>query len=325
MLKSYVSVDNILEEVNIDDLKVKLQDIVWIDLFEPTASEEGFIENLLGIDIPTHEDMHEIELSSRLYQRNNTFFMTLTIVTYADTFRPESHVVTFILHHKTLITVRYFNKFPFTDSVLKLKTNQNACRQGHSILIWMLQEIADQLADILEIIAQKIEEISFNIFNSQNTNSKSKSDLNFKKILFFIGIYENLLSKSRESLFNMARILSFVSGISYFENSDEQKVIHLMSHDVPPLIEHANFLSNKISFLLDATLGMISIEQNSIMNVLSVVSVVFLPPTLVASIYGMNFEIMPELNWPLGYLYALILMLISGLLPYQFFKFKKWL
>ncbi len=323
MLKSYISADNTLEEVSIDDLKAKLQDIVWIDLFEPTASEEGFIENLLGIDIPTHEDMHEIELSSRLYQRNNTFFMTLTIVTYTNAFRPESHVVTFILHHKTLITVRYFNKFPFTDSVLKLKTNQNACRQGHSLLIWMLQEIADQLADILEIIAQKIEEISFNIFNTQNR--KSPKNTNFKEVLFSIGIYENLLSKTRESLFNMARILSFISGISYFENSDEQKVIHLMSHDVPPLIEHANFLSNKMNFLLDATLGMINIEQNSIMNALSVVSVVFLPPTLVASIYGMNFEIMPELSWPFGYPFALFLMLVSGFLPYQLFKFKKWL
>lgn len=308
-------------ETNIAELKNNLDDIVWIDLYQPTATEEKLIENLFEIDIPTRQDMHEIELSSRLYEENNSFFMTLTLVVQTNSFHSESHVVTFILHHKTLITVRYVEILPFSNFLSKW--NKENYSQGSSILVWLLQEIADQLADTLEGVAQKIEDLSFRIFNTQNTKTSIK--INFNHVLLSIGRYENLLSKSQESLFNLSRLLNFITDISYFNTSQEHRMINLMIRDMPPLIEHSNFLTNKISFLLDATLGMINIEQNSIIKVVTVVSVVFLPPTLVASIYGMNFTFMPELKWHLGYPYALLLMLISGFLPYQFFKFKKWL
>ncbi|MGI4851716.1 MAG: magnesium transporter CorA family protein [Janthinobacterium lividum] len=321
MLKSYTSKGMHFNETNIAELKNNLDDIVWIDLYQPTATEEKLIENLFEIDIPTRQDMHEIELSSRLYEENNSFFMTLTLVVQTNSFHSESHVVTFILHHKTLITVRYVEILPFSNFLSKW--NKENYSQGSSILVWLLQEIADQLADTLEGVAQKIEDLSFRIFNTQNTKTSIK--INFNHVLLSIGRYENLLSKSQESLFNLSRLLNFITDISYFNTSQEHRMINLMIRDMPPLIEHSNFLTNKISFLLDATLGMINIEQNSIIKVVTVVSVVFLPPTLVASIYGMNFTFMPELKWHLGYPYALLLMLISGFLPYQFFKFKKWL
>ena len=321
MLKFYTSKGTCFEENSLENLRNNTNDLVWIDLFQPTIDEEKLIENLLDIDIPTRQVMHEIELSSRLYEENNTFFMSLTLLVQTDNFHSESHVVTFILHHKTLITVRYVDIPPLTNFLSKW--NGEVYQQGSSILVWLLQEIADQLADTLENVAQKIEDISFKIFNTQNSKNSTKVD--FKKVLLFIGQHENLLSKSQESLFSLLRLLNFIADISYFNTSQEHRMIHLMIRDVPPLIEHANFLTNKISFLLDATLGMINIEQNSIIKVVSIVSVVFLPPTLVASIYGMNFINMPELKWSFGYPYALFMMLISGFLPYQFFKFKKWL
>ena len=167
MLKAYTVKGSLYQETALKDLKGQLDDIVWIDLFQPTATEEHLVEDLFSIDIPTRHDMHEIELSSRLYENDNTFFMSLTLVVQTNTFHSKSHVVTFILSQKTLITVRYVDIPLLSNFVAKWNTSTH--QQGSSIMVWMLQEIADQLADILEGVAQKVEDLSFKIFNTHNT------------------------------------------------------------------------------------------------------------------------------------------------------------
>lgn len=323
MINAYKTEGITFKKLTTDQIKDHLNEIIWIDLCYPTVEEECLIESLLGIGIPTRDEMHEIELSSRLYKRNGTLFTTLTMVTHGDTLHPESHAVTFVLHHTHLITVRYVDTPPFTTFMSNTDNVIESCQKGSTLFLWLLEHISDQLADLLEFVARGIEETSHQIFVSQNGTSTGK--LNFKKVLSSIGTYENILSKSQESLFNFTRLLSFISESSHLENPPEQKAIQVMMRDLPPLIEHASFLSNKITFLLDATLGMINIEQNAIIKIVSVVAVVFLPPTLVASIYGMNFHVMPELSWEFGYPLAILLMFLAGLLPYKYFKYKRWL
>ncbi len=323
MLKIFKNEASSFKEISQDQFKAQLADVIWVDLYNPTSKEEKLIENILGINIPTHDEMREIELSSRLYERNKTLFMTLTMVTHADTPHPESHAVTFVLHGKHLITIRYVDTPHLSIHPLNARSNAEMYQQGSSLLVWMLDKIADQLADILENIAREIGLTSQQIFESQN--GSPSNTLNFKNVISSIGAHENLLSRSQESLFSATRLLSFISETSLFEGTADQKAIHLMMRDLPPLIEHASFLSNKITFLLDATLGMINIEQNTIIKIVSVAAVVFFPPTLVASIYGMNFKSMPELSWDFGYPVAILLMLLAGFLPYRYFKYKKWL
>jgi magnesium transporter len=323
MLKCYSVKAKNLNELPKSSLNSSLHDVIWIDLYNPTSEDELFVENCLSINVPTRDEMNEIEVSRRLYKQPNAIFATLTIVSHAGSPEPESHNITFILHNKRLITVRYVDDPLFTVLIENSLLNNIVFLHGSSVLSCVLGGIRDQLADILENLSHNIEETSHKIFKTQKQDASHKP--NFKKILLTIGDNEDLLSKSRESLFNLTRMLSFVAETPYFQAPEDYKAINLMMQDMPPLIEHANFLENKINFLLEATLGMINIEQNSIIKMVSVAAVVFLPPTLFASIYGMNFEFMPELKWVFGYPLALISIVLSAYLPYTYFKHKKWL
>ena len=326
MIRAYNFIRTHVKELNFHELKAHLTDTIWVDLFNPTVEEEALIEGLLGIDIPTRDEMQKIELSSRLYQRNNTTFATINIVT-RDAIHPSSHTVTFVLHNKWLITVRYVEEPLYARFIAKAKLNPALFQKGGFILSALLEEITEQLADILENTTHTIEEINRQIFKydyASNGNSKIKKP-NFKNIISHIGHNEDLISKARESLFTITRMLSFILQTSYFKTHEDKKQITMVIGDIASLIDHATFLSNKINFLLDATLGMINIEQSSIIKIVSIAAVVFLPPTLVASIYGMNFQYMPELNLHLGYPFAILLMILSGFLPYKYFKYKGWL
>lgn len=327
MIKAYVLEKKALKELSSEELKSRIADAIWVDLAHPTVEEEALIEDLIGVDVPTRAEMHEIELSSRLYQRNSSYFTTISIVTYIDSPQPESHVVTFVLHNKSLITVRYIEGAPYDTFLEKTKINKTHPQKPSSILSAMLEEISEKLADLVENVTHNIEGISHQIFKYDYTShgASKESKPNFKDIISHIGRNEDLLSKARESLFTITRMLSFILQTPFFEAPEDKKPILMIMKDIPPLIEHVTFLSNKINFLLDATLGMINIEQSSIIKIVSVAAVVFLPPTLVASIYGMNFEFMPELKWEFGYPISLILMLLAGFFPYRYFKYKEWL
>jgi magnesium transporter len=327
MIKAYNFDGSNLRKLKLNELKSHIATIVWVDLICPTAEEKTVVEDLLGIDIPTRDEMYEIELSSRLYQRNDTIFVTITIMTQLDTHHLESHALTFILHKKLLITVRYVEESPYNLIPEKAKFNSTSSQKENFILRVLLEDITEQLADVLENTTHDIEELSRQIFKySYASDGSSKAGKpNFKGIISQIGHNEDLLSKARESLFTITRMLSFTLQTSYFQAHEAKKPLSMIMRDTSFLIEHATFLSNKINFLLDATLGMINIEQSSIIKIVSVAAVVFLPPTLVASVYGMNFHYMPEVSWHLGYPLAILLMILSGFLPYKYFKYKGWL
>lgn len=327
MLQVYVrngdSIERALKE-SIHDLSK----IVWIDIYEPTRDEEVFLESLLKIDIPTRDEMHEIEFTSRLYHRQETLYATTIFITKAETDTPESHAFTFILKKNFMVSVRYVDIAPFNNFAQWQSTLLPHKMQGNMILVRILEILIDQMADMLENAGRKIDGITAQVFHSHKVPKESSvnSSLKFQEILSTIGLIGDLLSKSRESLLTITRMLGYLMNSIYFNKiQDDQKSIEMMVRDISSLSDHASFLSNKVNFLLDATLGMINIEQNRIIKLFSVAAVVFLPPTLVASIYGMNFKIMPELEWVFGYPSAILLMLLSAWLPYRFFKKKGWL
>lgn len=327
MIKAYDLENQSLTEIDVRSLEENIDKTIWIDLLHPSASEEARIEKLLGFHIPSREEMHEIELSSRLYQRNNTLFTTITIVTYRNSTHPESHSVTFVLHNQCLLTIRYVEEPAYEILLRKERLNASDSLKGSYLLSIILDYITEEIADVLEKISRSIEDTSHQIFKYHyTTNGISKTGVpNFKTIISEIGQNEDLLSKARESMFSLTRMLGFILQSSYYQEPEDKKPITMIMRDVTYLMEHASFLSQKMTFLLDATLGMINIEQSSIIKIVSVAAVVFLPPTLVASVYGMNFHHMPELDWTIGYPFAICVMILSGFLPYKIFKYKGWL
>lgn len=315
---SFFTHDFAQEEINSHN-QSRLSDALWIDLINPTHEEELLVEYCLGLNIPTREEMQEIELSSRLYKQNDILFMTANMIAQSESLSPILDAVSFVLTKKQLITIRYIEPQAFKlflNRLPQLKKLHNAA----SLLTELLDVTVDRIADILELINHQLEIYSQTIFQ-QNSSTK-----NYQQFLQKLGSNGELNSKIVESLVSFNRLILFFDQTSAIK-MDTNRHLRLtsLSHDINSLNDHASFLSNKISFLLEATLGMVQIEQNAIIKIFSVAAVIFLPPTLIASIYGMNFTVMPELSWKFGYIFAVGLMMVSSWLPYKYFKYRKWL
>lgn len=301
----------------------KLKDAIWLDLLFPTKEEEDILDSFLGFTIPTRAEMIEIELSSRLYSENDTLFMTAAMIAQSDSTDPVLDPVTFILTKQQLITLRYVEPQSFklfTSHVQKLNDTQ---RDAITLLIELLEATVDRLADILELVVHRVDTYSKTIFRPQN-NQAEKRD--YQQLMQQLGANGDLTTKGQESLVTFNRLIAFLTQSKGSQlDPEKQARLSALSKDIISLSDHAHFLATKVNFLLDATLGMVSIEQNNIIKIFSVAAVIFLPPTLIASVYGMNFHIMPELTWKYGYLFAIGLMLSAAWLPYKYFKYRKWL
>lgn len=297
---------------------------VWVDLLEPTLAEERSVERLLAIDVPSREEMREIETSNRLYEENGTLYMTATVITKIDTDRPESAAITFILTSSRLITNRYVDPLPFRRFIAYSERHPAAATTAPAILAGLLEAIIERTADVLERVGQGLDDLSANVFVGDQKGKTRARDL--RGVMERIGRDGDLTSKARESLVTLGRQLTFIQQSTAVQMpKDLVARYRSMSRDVLALSDHASFLANKSSFMLQATLGLINIEQNNIIKIFSVAAAVFLPPTLIASIWGMNFEFMPELDWPFGYPLALFAIVISAILPYVFFRRRGWL
>jgi magnesium transporter len=301
----------------------------WIDLLTPSVEEEHAVESALGIDVPTKDEMQDIATSSRLYQEGASLFMTATVLTKSDTSHPEASAVTFILTPARLITVRYAEPLAFANFRKRRDSNPAAFATGISVFHGLLDAVVERIADVLENVGAGLEHLSHEVFAAGTESNRGARD--YKEMLTRLGRYSDLLSKARESLLSLARLSWFYQEadksalVSHAEQPGLDAHMGTVSRDIASLNDHAAFLSGKVAFLLDATLGLINVEQNAIIKIVSVAAVVFLPPTLVASIYGMNFQHMPELAWPLGYPLALLMMVASAILPFYWFKRKGWL
>ena len=303
---------------------------LWIDLLEPTPEEIALVQSALGVELPTRSEMQEIEVSSRLYTENDAIFMTATVIQKADAAFPETTPVTFVLAPANLVTIRYGNPTPFRTFSTKCDRTPAGFASRDKMFGGLMDEIIDRVADILELAGTELDAISRIIFNiptqhaAARTSNSPKPD--YTAILERIGRCGDLAGKARESLLSLARVVAYYIEVVRVKAPQElDEHWRTVRSDVSSLTEHANFVSSKVNFFLDATLGMINIEQNTIIKIFSIAAVVFLPPTMVASIYGMNFDHMPETDWPFGYPFALGLMVISAILPCWYFRRKGWL
>ncbi len=325
MLFVYVPRGNSLERQIVDEAGAVPDGTVWFDLVSPTLAEDKLLERALGIAVPTREEMQEIEVSSRLYVENGARYMTATLMCQSDTATPKTTPVTFILSGRKLVTVRYDEPKPFTLISNKLARTCGPTVSGETILMDLLDAVIDRAADILEKAGTEIDRISHDIFEPEGRRADRTRTYRF--ILKTIGRKGDLTSKVRESLVSIGRLVLFLAneadGLKWPKEMRAQ--LKSMQRDVASLSDHATYLANKVTFLLDAMLGVMSVEQNNIIKIFSIAAVVLLPPTLVATVYGMNFKRMPELEWTYGYPFALILMVIAAVLPYYFFKWKRWL
>jgi len=324
MLSVYLPHGTSLEHRVIEHGEAPPDAAVWIDLVTPTVTEDKLVEHLLGVAVPTREEMQEIEVSSRLYVENGARYMTATLMCQSDTPSPKTTPVTFILSGHRLVTVRYDDPRPFAIVGHKLARLSPPRVSGESVLVDLLDAVIDRSADILERISAEIDQISLTIFEPEEENEKPE----YNDILKALGRKGDLTSKVRESQVSIGRLLLFLANEadSMRWAKEPRAQLKSMQRDVQSLADHATYLGNKITFLLDALLGSVSIQQNDIIKIFSIAAVVLMPPTLVASIYGMNFHHnMVELEWEYGYPLALVLMVVVGLVPYLFFKWKKWI
>jgi len=297
---------------------------IWLDLLEPTPSEEKQVESFLSIDVPTRDEMREIESSNRLYEEDGSLYMTATVVTKLDSDLPESTQITFILSGAKLVTNRYVDPLPFRRFIAYAERHPNSCNTPPAVLAGLLEAMINRVADVIERVATDLDGASVDVFTASRKKRGAFRD--FRVTLERLGQNGELISKARESLVSLGRLLTFVQQSSVIPITDEVRArFRTLSRDVLAMSDHASFLGTKVSFILDATLGLINIDQNNILKIFSVVTVFLLPPSVIGAVFGMNFSKMPWLHETWGFAAALGLMLVSAIGPFLFFKRKGWL
>ena len=325
MLNCYIAENNGLKRV--EQGSVDADSVVWFDLFNPSVdrAEELFVEAALKVDVPTREEINTLDISSRLYQEDGAVFLTETMLANTDHKDPRTVSMTFVLKGSRLVTLRYDEFPPLKLCVDRAMKPGSGCITGQAMFKSIIETTLDRIGEVLEGVGGNIDELSHKVFVGDG--KKSFSNQTFKDVLLTLGREETVVAKVRDSLVNLGRMSVFVvqSAHSGLVSRELDVFFKTEARDIEALAQYVSHLTSKITFLLDATLGLVSIEQNAIIKIFSVAAVLFLPPTLIASIYGMNFHNMPELSWGWGYPMAVVLMILSALLPVWFFRSRGWL
>ena len=322
-LKQYNKIIRNADTELFDDLG--FDDILWIDMVQPTIKEQKAVENFMEISLQTKQQVEEIESTSKYSEHENAIISNSNFfVPTGDSFEVEP--VSFILSNEgVLVSVRNADMRTFREAEKRLQMNYRSFSTGYHILISLLEVRIDFDADLVEMVGRQVSSLSKGI---------NKEDSIDKAVIHRINTLQERTMILRENIFDRQRILSGILRSERFPN-DIYPRLQLMIKDVNSLISHTDFSFQRLDYIQDSALGLINIEQNEVVKIFSVAAVVFLPATLVASIYGMNFRIMPELEWvytlpngwdlPLGYLFAIGLMVLASGLTMGYFRYKKWL
>ncbi|MGL6208738.1 MAG: magnesium transporter CorA family protein [Paracoccaceae bacterium] len=300
-----------------------LEAALWVDLYKPLPGQEDLAKSL-GIEVPTLADMEEIEISNRLYREGGVDYMTVVLPGLSETKLPTSGPVTFILTPTRLITVRHHVPRPFETYPERADKVGPGCDCSERVFLGLIEEVIGRLADLLEGSGRALEDVTRSVFSS---DQRVKTAASLQDALERVGRESDLVARIRLSLLTLERGVSFFGQTLGERTNGEalRPVVKGMMRDLQALEVHGDYLSSRVAQATDATLGMINLLQNTAVRIVSVVAVLFLPPTLIASIYGMNFAVMPELSQSWGYPMALGLMVASAAATYAFFKWKKWL
>ena len=322
-LKQYNKIIRNADTELFDDLG--FDDILWIDMVQPTIKEQKAVENFMEISLQTKQQVEEIESTSKYSEHENAIISNSNFfVPTGDSFEVEP--VSFILSNEgVLVSVRQAEMRTFREAEKRLQMNYRSFSTGYHILISLLEVRIDFDADLVEMVGRQVSALSKTI---------TKEDSIDKDILVRLSTLQERTMVLRENIFDRQRILSGILRSERFPN-DIYPRLQLMIKDVNSLISHTDFSFQRLDYIQDSALGLINIEQNEVVKIFSVAAVVFMPATLVASIYGMNFRLMPELEWvytlpngwdiPLGYIFALGLMVLASGLTMGYFRYKKWL
>jgi magnesium transporter len=308
-----------------EDADDALAQAVWIDLLDPTDEEIARVEQATGLRTPTRLAISEIEASSRLQREGGALYLSAPLVAGADTDAFALSPAGFVLNARHLLTVR-FDRFSAFDSAAAIAARDGASLTSLGAFTCLFESIVDHTADLLERSAAELDQASHAVFRNEAKRSAGQANAFQRATLTTVGRLGSRLSQIRDALLGVGRIAPYVMSVHDFPIPPEiDGRLAALRHDIASLNDYEAHLANKVQFLLDAVLGFINISQNDIFKVLTVVSVVGIPPTLMAGIYGMNFKLMPELQWTLGYPFGLAMILLSALLPLAWFKWKDWL
>jgi magnesium transporter len=306
---------NIVEGVKLLENSEDKNNVIWIDMLLPTIEEVRAVENMFDMKFPTKQESEEIELSSRYWEENNRIEINSYFLINDDKNSAFNETVSFILQGNLLISVRYKKLQSFNTFTKKLLISPREFKNGYSIFCQIIDIRIDADADTIENLSKEITKIRKHVFTDYSNDDE--------EILEKISTFEDLNMKIRENLTDKQRILNSLLKSQKFV--DDKSELPIMLKDIKSLIDHTNFNFERLDYLQNIFIGILSIEQNKVIKIFTIVNVIFLPPTLIASIYGMNFEFMPELHWEYGYFFSIAFMIIAAITPVLIFKKKGWI
>jgi magnesium transporter len=300
--------------------------ISWLDLLDPTPDEQSIVESDYGVRLPSREDLSEVESSSRIAEENGVLFMSVPIASHGRAFDEAPSPIGFVLSKNVLVTIRYSPSRSFDNAATRFaRCESGSSAEAFAILV---EEMVDVTADRLEAIAAELDRVSRSVFRRprHRRDNHVRSNEALRNTLIDVGNAGERLSQMRSRILGLQRIIPFAAAPARDWIPDGiRSRLHVAQTDSVSLADYQIHLSDKVQFLLDAVLGFINTKQNDIFTVLTVVSVVGIPPTLVAGIYGMNFKNMPELEWAWGYQFGLAMIALSTIIPILWFKWRGWL
>jgi magnesium transporter len=312
---------------DLTDIDGKLPEgAIWIDLLDPTDGEKQSVERLLGIKIPSQAALSEIEASSRLISDHGKLYLSTPAVSVDAQGEPHVTPVGFIVDPRVLVTVR-FSALPIFDGVVERLNSDETLQTGTCVFAALLEAMVDRGADVLEQLGATTDALSKDVFKGGLVKSKKpvRSSRRLREALQHIGVMADKLARARDVLLGVQRVATFAGDVgNEWMTPSAKKRLDSVSKDVISLSDYETRLSDKIQLLLDAVLGFINIQQNDLFKILTIVSVVGVPPTILVGVWGMNFKNMPELSWTFGYPLALLAIVASGVLPLLWFKREGW-
>jgi len=315
MLTAFSIRDGRLAQVQVDAPEELSRDALWIDLIDPTEEERRWVEATYDQPLPRPAELEEIEASARFYEDDEGLHIHSYFLHEVDE-RPRNVSVAFTLNDGRLFTLHEHELLSFRLFRMRARRQPSLAREAVSVLLGLFEAKVERLADVLEAVYADLERIS------QWVLDRSGADM--ETVMSQLASQEDVNGKARLSLMDKQRAISFLLRSGVLKEPQAQASREIL-RDIESLTAHTSFLFEKVNFLMDAALGFINLEQNQIIKIFSIAAVVFLPPTLIASMYGMNFQYMPELHAPWGYPLSIVLMIASGIAPYWFFKRKGWL
>ena len=305
---------NVIEGIEALENNEDKNNVIWIDMLLPNIEEIRAVENMFDIHFPTKQESEEIELSSRYWEENNRIEVNSYFLVNENN-QASNETVSFILQGSLLISIRYKKLESFNTFTKKLLMSPREFKNGYSIFCQIIDIRIDADADTIENLSKEITKIRKHVFTDYSNDDE--------EILEKISTFEDLNMKIRENLTDKQRILSSLLKSEKFV--DDKNELPIMLKDIRSLIEHTNFNFERLDYLQNIFIGILNIEQNKVIKIFTIVNVIFLPPTLIASLYGMNFEFMPELHWEYGYLFSIVFMIIASITPILIFKKKGWI